>query len=754
MDDCLLNAALHYAKRGWLVFPCKPGQKDPLINGGCRSASNNEETIRTWWTRWPMANIGLACGKASGVYVVDVDVDEGVNGFKSAEEIGALPETMAQHTPRGGAHFFFKTDNPPRNKNGLKHGIDIRADGYYVILAPSVHPNGKRYCWMEGHGIDEIELSEFPNSFRPEEKKIAAPWDKVAHKPLPKINRNDVIERASAYLAECEPAVLHNAGHDKLLRAASILVNGFDLDESTALNLLWSEYNPRCSPPWDRTSKSDVSDFERKVKECHKGCSKPRGYLLQSDSYQQDSALDELGAKLAEALLATPKEISAPEIVIKSMEHKEADKAGDWNTMLFNPTGYVGQLNQWINQTAVCPQPKLTLACSLVSSGALFGGKIRDRSNQRTNLYSMGIAPSSAGKDHPFKCVSELFEAAGAGALVGGGSVTSDSAVEMALMNHPVKMFAIDEAGDFLSGIKQAGASSGSAHLGTIKPCFKILWSSANRMYKGKQKAEQELRQINEPHVSLWALTTPNRFYQGISSADLEDGFVPRMLIALSDTRESYREIDYLPPPQSLIDDSARWFSRIITGDDQGGDILTATKKLQLIVDASSAAKKVFMNFAGHCEVMLRQGDVSGDITSPLWGKGLENAKRIALILACGDRYDFAEISEFHAVFACSLVRQTICDLIHSIKVRMADTPWELEKKKILKIISEYGSAGIPKNEITRRTQHIKDKKTRDGYIVDLCESNLAVSGMKKVGKRMASWLWVYPYGLGDNDEA
>jgi len=743
-----LIAALAYAERGWRVFPCRPGGKEPIISGGVNKATCSTSSIEAWWGNTPKANIALACGPESGVYCVDIDLDEskGVDGWESLKEFPPMPDTVSQQSPRGGGHFFFKTNRPPRNMNSFRNGIDIRSAGFYVILSPSVHPNGKTYEWVDGHAPGEIEFAEFPEWLRPEEKKRVSPWD-LQKLDIPAIDRNTLIERASSYLSECSPAVQGQGGHSALMWAASAMAVGFDLDDSTALNLLWHEYNPRCIPPWDSTNNKDREDFERKVSEARKKPIKPRGWLLAEFESSNNAAI-EYGAKLSTALLKKAEPVAVPEVVVKKTQESVASP-GDWPSFLLEPSGYVGDLAKWMNATAVCQQPKLSVVSAIVAAGALFGGKIKDRSNQRTNIYAMGVAPSSAGKDHPFKCISELFEMAGAGHIIGGGSVTSDSAVELALTTNPVKMFAIDEAGDFLTGIKQAGQSSGSAHLGTIKPCFKILWSSANRVYKGKQKAEQELRQIHEPHVSLWCLTTPNRFYQGIGSADLEDGFIPRMLVALSDVRNPYRDIDYTPPPVDLVNVTSLWFNRQVIGDGDGGDILTASRKHQLVIEAQPGAKRVFTEFARECEKALSDGDKSGENTAPLWGKGLENAKRIALILAAGDRFDNTEIMEYHAFYACALVRQTIVDLIASIGKHMADTSWEMEKKRILAMISDCAEEGMARSDLARRTQWIRDRRTRDNYLADLVESGLIHIGEKKTKTRPSQWVWAVPYGLG-----
>jgi hypothetical protein len=737
----MLEYALAYAQRGWHIFPCKPRLKVPQTEHGVKDATNDPDTIRTWWTRWPDANIALACGTKSGVYVVDVDVDtdKGIDGFKALDEFPAMPVTALQESPRGGAHFLFKANKPPRNMNSFRTGIDIRGEGYYIILAPSVHPNGKLYAWSAGLSPDEVQLAEYPDSMQPPAK--ALPWSKPA---IPAnttpILKNEKIDRAILYLAECEPAIQGQAGHDALLWAASSLVNGFLLDDATAKSLLWQHFNPRCVPPWNSGNAADVKDFERKVREARKTCTKAPGWLLTEYGMQNnDSQLLEYGQKLAEGLLkakpVTPKQVITDET---------------WPEWLYKPSGYVGDLVTWINATAGIAQPKLAVLCALTAAGALYGGKVRDISDQRTNLYSMGIAPSSAGKDHPFACVQKLFLAAGCDSLLGGGRVTSDSALETALVGNPVQLFGIDEAGDFFSNIRAGANSSGSQHLATIKPAMKELWSSAAKQFRGKQRADEEIRRINMPHVSLWALTTPGRFYEGVSTGDLEDGFLPRMVVAISSERPDYAFPESTTPPVSLVELTKAWAQRVVPPPDSLGNLAAATTRHSMLIQTQASAMSVFRAFSQKCKKELDKNER----TSPLWGKGVENARRIALILAASDRFDNAEICEFHAQYAVALVQACIQDIALSISRNMAENAFEKDKQRIYRIILDRKDKGISKSELTRHTQWLRDPKTRDAYLVDLQSANLIVVGNKPTKTRPSTWIWQYPYGLTTGDIA
>ncbi|MGA9508491.1 MAG: bifunctional DNA primase/polymerase [Candidatus Sulfotelmatobacter sp.] len=93
-----LDIALEHAARGWHVFPCKG--KKPLTLHGFKDASIDPEQIRAWWTKWPDANVAIACG-ASGIAVFDIDHGlENAEGFAHLSAAMDLPETYAVRTGR------------------------------------------------------------------------------------------------------------------------------------------------------------------------------------------------------------------------------------------------------------------------------------------------------------------------------------------------------------------------------------------------------------------------------------------------------------------------------------------------------------------------------------------------------------------------------------------------------------------------------------------------------------------------------
>jgi hypothetical protein len=146
------RAALDYAARGWHVFPCRKNEKDPITANGFKDATNDLEQVKKWWTKTPMANIGLACA-ASGLVVVDPDTykpDCGWDQFRIENGIDEI-ETLTQRSARGGWHFFFKAQPGAAYPGTLAVEVDVKHNGY-IMLAPSTF-EGKAYEW---HNDDPI----------------------------------------------------------------------------------------------------------------------------------------------------------------------------------------------------------------------------------------------------------------------------------------------------------------------------------------------------------------------------------------------------------------------------------------------------------------------------------------------------------------------------------------------------------------------------------------------------------------------
>ena len=138
------NAALHYAERRLPVFPARR-DKRPLTPNGLLDATTTPAVIRSWWARWPDANVAVRAGRPSGLVVLDIDGQDGADSlFELERQHGELPETASVVTPRGGSHFYFRWPGVPVKTTAgvIAPGIDVRGDGGYALVPPSETEDG------------------------------------------------------------------------------------------------------------------------------------------------------------------------------------------------------------------------------------------------------------------------------------------------------------------------------------------------------------------------------------------------------------------------------------------------------------------------------------------------------------------------------------------------------------------------------------------------------------------------------------
>ena len=237
----LVQVALRYADHGWPVVPlhtprgsgcscqardCGSPGKHPRTVRGLRDASIDIDRIRCWWGRWPDANLGVATGTTSGLMVLDVDLPDGPASLaRLVTDRGPLPATCEQRTGSGGRQLLFAHPGEPvGNRARLLPGIDVRGDGGYIVVPPSVHACGDRYEWTgriapaappgwllelargsRTTDVASVEVSPPPLAHGTREQRYAA---SALHRELTRVtsaavgSRNDTLNRAAFNLGQ------------------------------------------------------------------------------------------------------------------------------------------------------------------------------------------------------------------------------------------------------------------------------------------------------------------------------------------------------------------------------------------------------------------------------------------------------------------------------------------------------------------------------------------------------------------------
>ena len=242
--------ALHFAARGWHVFPITPyAKKEPVIKQWEARASTDPDHITHWWRHTPYS-IGIATGP-SGLVILDLDTPKpsepipdrwASRGITTGTDVlrtlaraqgTTITPTWTVRTPSGGWHLYYTT--PPgaqlRNTQAtIDWKIDTRAYGGYIVAPGSpVPPHGYEL-------VDDQDPAPLP------------PWLHHALSPQPSpalatpavaatTNRHAYV--VAALRGECHrvrtaPPGQHNATLCRAAYALGQLIGAGLLDETTA----------------------------------------------------------------------------------------------------------------------------------------------------------------------------------------------------------------------------------------------------------------------------------------------------------------------------------------------------------------------------------------------------------------------------------------------------------------------------------------------------------------------------------------
>jgi putative DNA primase/helicase len=224
---CHKNTCKNRGKHPCHQSVCDSAGKHPRTKNGVHDASTDEAKIRRWWETWEDANIGVATGKESGIFALDVDPRKG--GAESLASLeakhGKLPETRTVDTGGGGVHYFFKyPDFPVKNSAGtLGPGLDIKGEGGSIVVAPSLHTSGRRYRWRNDAPI--ADASGWLLRLLQEAQKTRANGGAAMGGAIPEGHRNDTL----------------------MSLAGTMRRRGMEAEEIEAALLVTN--NKRCNPP-------------------------------------------------------------------------------------------------------------------------------------------------------------------------------------------------------------------------------------------------------------------------------------------------------------------------------------------------------------------------------------------------------------------------------------------------------------------------------------------------------------------------
>lgn len=570
------DAAAELIRLGFHVVPLAASQKFPAEMRGDgwkpmgdwprfreRQPTDFEREI---WGTWSGANIGVVLGSSVGEHsIVAVDID--AEDFDEVEEIrGALPYSPMAKRGRKGLTLFYrgtpsiKTTQYRRDRKTVLCELLTGNETRQTVVPPSIHPEtNEPYVWLNGGPCSVADLPVLDDD----------------HIQALEETLTDIGWNADVDMSEGKSALRVIEGGDnpfKDLNATALANLDKWIDDLELYDLKPARGGYEAVATWRESGtgrpvsqrKRNLSIQQGGIKDFGTGETySPIDLVIKAAECSFDAAHDWLdkrinGDNVVIALdMVASKSQKTPVIYEDSVDNgagdNQCEEAEEYKVSAKDlafpeawcfPPGIVGEISQWICDTARKPQPRLALAAALCVVGTAMGRIYAGPTRTGSHLYALGLAPTGAGKDHPLQMTKQIMVAAGMQQHIGPGEFISSTAVVNVLSRKPLVMCAMDEFGAFLTRINSRRAGGFEKAVGGM---LRTAWSSSFAAMPTPEWAQKQSTIIHAPSLSIFGVSTPDEFFGALSGMDSSNGLLNRFLIfpsvdrisAVSPTRSS-----------------------------------------------------------------------------------------------------------------------------------------------------------------------------------------------------------------------
>jgi hypothetical protein len=174
MRDELLDAGRRYIARGWPVFVLGPSKRPVANCARCRVAGDDHDReactclvchgfyaaaldpdrLAAQLEVTPRGLLAIRTGAVSGLVGIDIDPRHG-----GTVDQATMPPTACVHSGGDGWHLYYRHPGTPVMSRPMpgRAGVDVKADGGYLVAPPSLHPaTGRAYRWLDDR--DPVEM--------------------------------------------------------------------------------------------------------------------------------------------------------------------------------------------------------------------------------------------------------------------------------------------------------------------------------------------------------------------------------------------------------------------------------------------------------------------------------------------------------------------------------------------------------------------------------------------------------------------
>lgn len=379
--------------------------------------------------------------------------------------------------------------------------------------------------------------------------------------------------------------------------------------------------------------------------------------------------------------------------------------------LLSFPVPVLNDLMAWVEGFSRQPQRQISIQGVIALASVLCGRIYQSSEANTSSLYLMVLGETGVGKNYVKTAIQAFLTQSDLLPLLSGSGNTSSGAVYSALYQSPCHIQIMDEIGKQLQTARKQQNGQMAESFTTLVEAYSAttsLMMPKNYSTMGRRKSEQVNKaeqMVHCPAITLLGLATPAQMYDNLSTVDVEDGFLNR-LICVDISLPLGEKVRRNSAP--LSDELVEWARSIrhpaslsrtdLTGVDTAHNVAPSAR----VVEFNDDALDLFDDTAD----LLAQKEADGEFVLPdMTRRWVENAMRLATLLAICVNNDHPVITAELAHWALSYVLHYGQDFMDKVASKVADSDFHRLYLKILELVERAGKQGMTERDLAKHSR-------------------------------------------------
>lgn len=410
-----------------------------------------------------------------------------------------------------------------------------------------------------------------------------------------------------------------------------------------------------------------------------------RDKATRNDKYI-DRSLSHIRASMPPPVDLDAMKQNADNIVAAFTAHKEetpATPSAISNVTL--PPGIVGEVAQYIYQTAVRPVPEIALAAAVACVAGIVG-RSYNISGTGLNQYIVLLARTGTGKEGATTGIDNLIAAIRpqipmVDQFIGPSTFASGPALVKVLDERPCFVSILGEFGITLQQLCDPRANTADK---TLKKVLLDLYGKSgwNKVLRSSVYSDKEknTRIVQAPNVTILGESTPETFFNGLSTVHIAEGLIPRFSIVDYRGERPPRNRNAGQPPSA---DLVRRFAELITVA-----LTTSGNNTCAPVSMLTEAVDLLDRFDTECDAKINKA--ANEVDSQLWNRAHLKALKLAALVAVGCNPHSPTIDAGIAQWAIDFVRHDVSVIYERFKEGNVGTSESKQEFELKRVVMDY----------------------------------------------------------------